>query len=173
MLNRNQKSEIVKGLEERFRKQRVSLFANFSGISVDKLAKLRRELKKMGSEFKVVKKTLLGRALEAVGLTGLKPEELRGETGIVFGYEDQVLPAKVVYKFIKENKTFKVLKGLLEGRIIDASAAAALARLPSREQLLAELTRALNAPVQSLVNVLQGNIRNLVIVLDKIRNTKS
>lgn len=169
MLNRGGKAEVVQGLEDRLRKQRVSLFANFSGISVGKLAKLRRELKRVGAEFKVVKKTLLGRALEAAGLVELKSEELQGEVGVVFGYDNQVLPAKVVYKFIKENKTFKVLRGLFEGRIIDASAAAALANLPTREELLAEVARVLNAPMQSLVNVLQGNIKKLVVVLSKIK----
>ncbi len=172
MLNRTQKAHLVEELKERFEKQRVSLFANFTGISVAKLGQFRRELKKIGAEFKVAKKTLLDRALKAVGLE-INPEEMQGEIGIIFGYEDQAAPAKAAAKFAKENKTFKVLKGVLEGKVMDVSGVTALARLPSREEMLAQVARAFNAPIQNLVNALQGNIRNLVVVLDRIKINKS
>lgn len=170
-LRRDQKAEIAKGLEERFKKQRVSVFANFAGISVAKLSQFRRELKKIGAEFKVAKKTLLDRALRAVGFE-VNPDELKGEVGVIFGYEDQAAPAKLAAKFAKENKTFKVIKGILEGKIMEAAGITALAKLPSREELLGQVARAFNSPIQSLVNVLQGNIRNLVVVLNKVKEKR-
>ena len=171
-LTRSDKAELIKGLEERFKKQKVSVFANFSGISVAKLSQFRRELKKVGAEFKVAKKTFLGRVFAALGL-GLKPEELGGEVGVIFGYEDQVAPAKAAAKFAKENKTFKFLKGILDGKVIEAAGVATLAKLPSRQELLAEAARAFNSPIQNLVNVLQGSIRNLVVVLHQIKYKKA
>ena len=102
----------------------------------------------------------------------MKTEELRGEVGIIFGYEDQAAPAKAASKFAKENKSFRILKGFLGGKLIEAPEVMALARLPSREELLAELARALNSPIQSLVNALQGNIRNLVVVLSRVKDKK-
>lgn len=171
MLNRQQKEKLVSELDDKFRRQRVSIFADLRGISVAKLSAFRRELKKIGAEFKVAKKTLLKRALDAVGID-IEPKKLEGELGIIFGYEDQVAPAKAAVIFSKGNETFKVLKGILEGKILETKDILALARLPSRGQLLAEIARALNSPIQGLVNALEGNIRNLVVVLNQIKNNK-
>jgi large subunit ribosomal protein L10 len=138
---------------------------------VAKLSQFRRGLKKIGAEFKVAKKTLLRRALDAVSI-GIEPEKLEGEIGVIFGYEDQVAPAKAAAKFAKENETFRLLKGILAGKILEAKDVLALAKLPSRGELLAELARSFQAPIQGLVNVLHGNIRNLVVVLNQIKDKK-
>src|SRR3989344_5247131 len=132
MLTKSEKAEVVGGLTDRFRRQRVSIFADFRGISVAKLTAFRGELRAIGAEFKVAKKTLLKRALEAAGpeFGGIEPKDLEGEIGVIFGYEDQVAPAKAAAKFSKENETFKVLKGMLAGKIIEAKAIIALAKLP-------------------------------------------
>ena len=175
MLNREEKAKLVSELEDRFRRQRVSIFANLRGISVAKLSQFRRELKKIGAEFKVAKKTLLKRALEAVGpaFSGrIEPEKLEGEIGVIFGYEDQAAPAKAAAKFAKENETFRLLKGILGEKILEAKDVLALAKLPSRGELLAELARSFQAPIQGLVNVLHGSIRNLVVVLNQIKDKK-
>lgn len=172
MKTREDKTNIVNELEERFKRQRVSVFANFTGISVAKLSRFRRELKKIGAEFKVAKKTLLDRAMKAAGLE-ISPDELKGEVGVIFGYEDQAAPAKLTAKFAKENKTFKILKGILAGKMLEAAGVSALARLPSREEMLAQVARAFNSPIQGLVNALSGNIKNLVVVLSKIKSAKS
>ena len=134
----------VAELTDKFRKSGVSIFADLRGISVAKLSAFRRELSKIGAEFKVAKKTLLRRALEAAGpaFGGIEPKALDGEIGVIFGYEDQVAPAKAATKFAKENETFKVLKGVLEGRMLEAAEILALARLPSRGELLAALAAA-------------------------------
>ena len=171
MLTRQQKEKLVAGLEDKFRRQRVSIFTDLRGISVAKLSAFRRELRKSGAELKMGKKTLLKRALDAVGIN-IEPKTLEGELGVIFGYEDQVAPAKAAAKFSKVNETFKVVKGILEGRILEAKDVLALARLLSREQLLAQVMRALNSPIQGLVRALAGNIRNLVVVLSKINNKK-
>ncbi len=168
MLSRDQKSKLITELAERFGRQRISIFADIRGLSVMKLAQFRRELKKIGAELKVIKKTLLKRALDAVGVA-IEPKALDGEIGVIFGYEDQIAAAKAASKFAKDNETFKFLKGILEGKILEASSVLALAKLPPREQLLAQLAGALNSTIQGLVNVLQGNIKNLVVVLSKIK----
>ena len=172
MLTKSEKIEVVEGLTERFKRQRVSIFADFRGISVAKLSALRRELKKLGAEFKVAKKTLLKRAIEAASAGEIEPKTLEGEIGVIFGYEDQIEPAKAVAKFAKENETFKVLKGILAGKVLEAKEVLALAKLPAREQLLAQLAYVLNEPIQGLAMVLQGNLRNLVVVLNRVRDTK-
>lgn len=168
MLSREEKAKRVEGLKERFGRQRISIFTDIRGIPVAGLMAFRRELKKIGAELKVIKKTLLGRALEAAEI-GIEPKQLDGEVAVVFGYEDQVSPAKAAARFAKENASFKLLKGFLEGRVLEAGEVVALARLPSREVLLGQLARTLNAPIQRLANVLEGSIRNLVVVLSRIK----
>ncbi len=172
MLTRAQKEEVVGELTGRFQRQRVSIFADFRGISVAKLSALRRELKKLGAEFKVAKKTLFRRAIEAARAGDIEPKALEGEIGVIFGYEDQIAPAKAAAKFAKENETFKILKGLLSGKVLEAKEVLALARLPAREQLLGQLAYVLNGPIQGLARVLEGNLRNLVAVLNQINKNR-
>lgn len=171
MLSRDQKQKIVIDLIERFKRQKLAIFADIRGISVAKLSQFRRELKKADAELKVAKKTLFDRALNALGL-GLKSRELDGEIGVIFCYDDEIIPAKTAAKFAKENETFKFLKGVMAGRILEASSVLVMAKLPSRERLLAQLAGVLNSPIQNLFNVLQGNIRNLVVVLGQIQSKR-
>ena len=167
MLHREDKEKLVASLRERFARQRVSLFADIRGISVAKLSAFRRELAHIGAEFKVTKKTLLKRALQAAGIR-IEPRELEGELGVIFGYEDLVAPAKLAAKFARENDTFKVRKGLLEGKILEVAEVQALAKLPPRDTLLAMLAQVLVAPIRGLATALEGNIRNLAVVFHKI-----
>ena len=89
--------------------------------------------------------------------------------------KDAVAPAKILKEFIKETKTeaLTVKAGLVDGQVIDVAAVDALASLPSREELLAKLVGSMQAPISGLVNVLQGNIRNMVYVLDAVRAKKA
>ena len=175
MLTRTQKAVVVDELCDRLGRQRISIFTDIRGVSVAKLSALRRELRKAGAELKVAKKTLLKRALQATGTAfgGVEPKALDGEIGVIFGYEDQVAPAKAAAKFAQDNETFKVLTGVLEGRMLAAGEILALARLPSRDALLAQLANALEAPIRNLAGALGGTIRNLVGVLGNVNRQKS
>src|SRR3989338_7452095 len=168
-LTREKKSKIVEELTEMFKKQKIAVFSDFRGVGVSKLTALRREMKKTGAEFRVAKKTFLRIALKVIGID-YDPKELEGEIGVILGYEDQIAPVKSAVKFGKENKTFKILKGILDGKFLEGKDVLALAKLPSREQLLAKLVWTLNSPIQGFHNVLNANLKNLVVVLNKINN---
>lgn len=171
MLTKHEKESIVSDLALRFSRQRVLLFAAFRGISVGALARFRRELKALGAEFKVAKKTLLKRALGIAGID-LDPEELEGEIGVILGYEDEASPAKLAAKFAKGHEGFKLVRGILGGKLLEAAGVAALAKLPSREILLAQVARVFQAPIQGLAFALAGNIRNVVTVLNAVKASK-
>jgi len=171
MIAREKKKEVVKGLEEKFKKQKIAIIADFRGVNVARLTGLRREMKKVGAEFKVAKKTFLRLAFKSAGIE-YDPKELDGEIGVIFGYEDQIAPAKALTKFLKENKTFKVLKGLLDGKFLTAPEVETLAKMPSREQLLGQLVWTLNSPIRGFHTVLSANMRNLAVVLNKIKDKK-
>ena len=171
MLNKDQKQKVADDLAERFRRQKIAFFSDFHGVSVAKIQALRRLLKKDEAEYKVAKKTLLDRALEKAGLK-LKTKELQGEIGVTFAYGDEVAPAKTLSKFSRSNETFKILGGILGSRILTGKEILALAKLPPREVLLAQLLRVLQSPMRGLAIVLQGNIKNLVVVLSKIKDNR-
>ena len=171
MITRKQKEDIVKDLADKFSQEKIAIFALVKNIPSGKLNAFRRELKKINAELKLAKKTLMKRALEGIGLE-INPKRLEGEVGVIFGYENQVDTAKLAQKFRKENETFKILLGLLEKKMLSPEDLLALAKLPTKEQLLAILAYTLSSPLRGLVNVLQANQRNLVVVLNKIKDKK-
>ena len=124
-----------------------------------------------GIEYRVVKNAYTRIAATELGFEGLG-EHLVGPVAIAISYDDAVAPAKTLAEFAKEHKILTLKAGVVEGQVIDADGVKALASLPSREVLIAKLLGSMNAPITGMVNVLQGNIRNLVYTLDAIRAQK-
>lgn len=171
MLTKTQKAKIVEELVDKFKRQKIAIFSDFHGVSVSKAQQLRRLLKKEQAEYRVAKKTLFDRALEANGFS-LKTQEMKGEIGVAFGYGDETASAKTLFKFSKRNDTFKILGGFLGTRTLSDKEVFVLAKLPSRDVLLGQLLGALQSPMRGLVTVLQGNTKNLVVILNKIKENK-
>lgn len=169
MLNKLQKSEVVRELTDKFKRQKIAIFSDFRGVGVAQSQVLRRALRKNDAEYKVAKKNLLDRALDNAGVA-IKTKDLQGEIGVAFGYGDEASPAKTLVKFGKENETFKILGGILGSRMLTEKEVLALSRLPSREALLAQVVGAISAPMRGLAMVLAGSMRNLVVVINKVKD---
>ena len=168
MLTKKKKEEIVHDLAEKFTRQKIGIFSDFHGISVEKIQNLRKSLKKENAEYRVAKKTLFDRALKNADIA-YAIKELKGEIGIAFGYENETSTAKILLKFARENESFKIMAGILNDRILTPSEVVRIAKLPPREILIGQLMSTLQFPARGLVTVLQGTIRNLVVVLHKIK----
>ena len=168
------KAAVVEEMKEKLQSAQGAVFVGFSGLSVADVTKLRRKFREGGVEYKVVKNTLTRIAADELGFNDLDAV-LEGPTAIAYSAEDTVAPAKILKDFIKETKTeaLTVKAGIADGQVIDAAAVEALASLPSREELLAKLVGSMQTPISGLVNVLQGNIRNMVYVLDAVRAKKA
>ena len=168
------KAAVVEEMKDKLQSAQGAVFVGFSGLSVADVTKLRRKFREGGVEYKVVKNTLTRIAADELGFNDLDAV-LEGPTAIAYSAEDTVAPAKILKDFIKETKTeaLTVKAGIADGQVIDAAAVEALASLPSREELLAKLVGSMQAPISGLVNVLQGNIRNMVYVLDAVRAKKA
>ena len=168
------KAAVVEEMKEKLQSAQGAVFVGFSGLSVADVTKLRRKFREGGVEYKVVKNTLTRIAADELGFNDLDAV-LEGPTAIAYSAEDTVAPAKILKDFIKETKTeaLTVKAGIADGQVIDAAAVEALASLPSREELLAKLVGSMQAPISGLVNVLQGNIRNMVYVLDAVHAKKA
>ncbi|MGI6552702.1 MAG: 50S ribosomal protein L10 [Clostridia bacterium] len=168
---RERKQQIVNEIKEKLDNSSAVIVTDYRGLNVSQMTKLRAELRNAGIEYKVLKNTLTSLAARELDLADLD-NYLSGPTAIAFSREDPVAPAKVLTKFAKEHKALEIKGGLLDGKIIDANSIKALADLPGREELLAQVLRGFQSPLSQLVNVLNGPIRNLVYVLEAVRKQK-
>ncbi len=163
------KRDIIAVLKERIAKATSVVFVNFDKLTHKESEELRGLLRQEQSECYVAKKTLLDIAFKESGNQQIKAKELSGQIVSVFGYGDQVSPAKVINNFRKDKEEkLNFVGGILEGKSLTAAEVHGLALLPSKQELLAKLVGSLNAPVSGFVNALAGNIRNLVNVLKAI-----
>jgi large subunit ribosomal protein L10 len=167
-MTKERKQELVEQLTERLRGAPSLYLTDFTGIAVKPMTDLRRRLRRVGSEYVVVKNTLALRALGKATLPGLD-DELAGPTGFVFGATDPIAVAKVLADFQKENETLKVKAGLVDGRTMTGDEIRRLATLPSREQLLAQLAGALQAPLAGFVGALSGLLQQFVGAVEALR----
>lgn len=170
---RGQKKQIFTEVSEKIDKAKSVIFTEFKSLSTKDSEVLRRELKQESSEYLVAKKTILELAYKDRNITGLDLKSMVGNLAAIFGYGDEVTPAKLVDRFRKgKEDKINFLGGILEGRFISAQEVGNLAKLPSRPELYAQLVGSLNAPVSGFVNALSGNLRNLVGVLNAIKDKK-
>ena len=156
-----QKEELVKALAERMKSAKVIILTDYRGINVADVTKLRADLRNTNSEYKVIKNNIIKRALDANGESGLD-DLLEGPTAIVIGTEDYLEPSKVIYNFSKNNEFYKIKGGIIEGKVMTAEEIITLAKLPSRQELMAKLAGAL-----------LGNITKLAVALDAVREQKA
>ena len=161
-LTKVQKQKIIDNLKEKIDKQKSIVFADFTGLKVKNIDRLRQELKKKDSELKVVKKTLVSLAFKEKKIE-VDLKKLKGEIVLAFGYRDEILPFKTLYEFSKENKNLKILGGLIGQEILEKEKAIELGQLPSREELLAQLFFTAKSPLLGLYNILQRNLSILKV----------
>ena len=170
-----QKINTVKDLSEKLPKAKIIVFTSFSkfgekGLSVQKTQELKRNLRSTESEYIVSKKTLMGVAFKNTEYSDMvSMENFDGSVGLVLGYGDIISASKSVYNFSKSNTSLKILGALMDKTFIGTDKFIELARLPSREVLLSKMMGVLSSPMSGLVNVLQGNLRNLVLILSNIK----
>ena len=146
---RENKVEAVKNLEDLFKNANALVMAEYRGLSVSQQTKLRRDLKKAGASFNVVKMTLAKRAAENIGLESLS-EHFTGPTGITVIESDPVEAAKVLKNFAKDNEAFVVKGGLMNSEPLTVDQINVLANIEPRDVLLAKIAGGFNAPLVKL-----------------------
>ena len=166
-----QKQTIVASLKDKLSRQKANVFLDFKGVDSKTLFKLRDELKAARCGLLVMKKTLLKKALGLLGQRDVykKVSEVEGQLALAFGFEDEVVPAKICRKIQKENEQLKILGGVFGGQYWGKEKMLELAELPPRNELLGRLVGSLQAPVRNFVYVLNGNIKGLMTVLLKAK----
>jgi len=156
----------IEELRERMTQTRSLFLTDFRGLTVGEISKLRRELNKGGATYAVVKNTLFTKA--APEIAGQLEAYLHGPTAVVFAGEDVVGPAKALQSFVDETKKLEVKAGLVDGRVIGKAEVEQLSKLPSFDELRAQLVGLLMAPLQNLVSTLSGKQTELAGVLESL-----
>ena len=155
-----QKKESVKVLAEKIKESKAVILVEYRGVTVEQITKIRADLRNIDSEYKVIKNNITKRALNENGITELD-DILEGPVAVAFGKEDYLGISKVLYNFSKDNEFYKIKAGIIDGKVVSGDEIATLAKLPSREELIAKLA-----------GVLLANISKLAVSLDQVRVQK-
>lgn len=145
----------VAALADRMRNSVAGVIVDYKGINVEDDTKLRKELREAGVEYTVVKNSILKRAADEVGLEGIDPI-LEGTTAIATSADDYVVSARILQKYADAHEFFNVKSGYLDGEVIDVAKIQSLAKLPSREVLLATVCNVFNAPIAAFARAVQA-----------------
>lgn len=173
MLTKDQKKELVKKLTEKIKTAKAAVLVDYKGLKVKDATELKKALRAGGVEYMVVRKTLLNIAFKNAGVEGLNIKTMEGQVALSLSNEDEVSGAKLIDTFAKKNANVKMIGGVLGKQVMDAAQVKALAKIPSKEQLLGQLVGTLNAPISGFANVLAGNLRGLVQVLNAVKEQKA
>ncbi len=149
------KKQAVTELTEKLKGSCAGVIVDYKGITVDEDTKLRKELREAGVEYKVVKNTLLHLAAKEAGLSEID-SVLEGTTAIALCADDHVAAARVIGKFADTHKNYNIKSGFLDGEVISIDMINSLAKLPSREILLATVCNAFNAPIAAFARAIQA-----------------
>jgi large subunit ribosomal protein L10 len=153
--NLENKKQLVEEIKGKLEKAQSVVFVNYSGLNVAQADKLRKDFRENNAEYKVYKNRLMLRALNELGISGVE-EHLSGTTSVAFGYENQVVPAKLLADAAKESNTMAVKFGIFDGKVVDSNYVKQIASLPPKEILIAQLLSALNGPVSGLARALNA-----------------
>jgi large subunit ribosomal protein L10 len=162
-MDRAQKQASIETLQQTLQDQTTVLVVHASGLTVAEVTDLRRKMRAANTGLKVMKNTLARRAVEGTKFDGLKTM-LKGPTALVYS-TDPVAPAKVVADFAKTNDKIKFVGGLLGAQLLDAKSAAALAKLPSLNELRAKIVGILQTPATRIAVVLKEPAGKLARVM--------
>jgi large subunit ribosomal protein L7/L12 len=173
-MKKEEKVTAVAELTEKFGRARLAILTECVGLPVNQVTELRKQLRGAKAEYRIVKNTLAARAAEGTVLAGLKGH-LKGPTGVVIGYDDPVLPTKVLKDFIgaeKREEKIRMTAGVLEGKILQPSELAAVATLPKKEVLVAMLLSAMQGPIRGVVYTLSAVLSKFVRVIAAIQDKR-
>ncbi len=155
-----QKEEEVKKLAEKMQKSSLILLTDYRGINVADVTELRKKLREANGSYSVIKNNITRRALAECKIEGLD-EALVGPTAVITTEENYLDSLKAVYEYSKDNEFYKIKAGVIDGKVVSSEELITLAKLPSREVLIAQLA-----------GCLLGNISKLAVALDQVAKQK-
>ncbi len=171
-MKREKKEQIVKEVSEKLEKAQGIYLTEFQGLDVAKMAELRNEFRKAGVEYKVVKNTLVEKALKNVEGGDRLAEGLVNTTGLAIGYDDPVVPAKIIEKFGKDNELLKFKMAAIDGSVFEADKLKELSKMLSKTENIGRVAGLVNNVISSVPMVVNAVMRDLVSVIDQVAKQK-
>lgn len=165
------KQALVEEIKEKIEGAQSIVLVNYRGLSVEEVTELRSKYREANVDYKVYKNTMMRRAFQDLGVDGLD-EILKGPSAIAFGMEDPASAAKISAEFAENHEALEIKAGFVDGKVLSVSEVDALAKLPSKEVLIAQVLGGLNAPIQGLANVMNGTLSGFARVLAQIAEKK-
>lgn len=162
------KQDVVQEIVEKLNRAQAMVLVDYRGLNVEQVTDLRNQYRQEQIDYKVYKNTMMRFALKEAGIDGMD-EYLTGPNAVAFSFEDPVAAAKVSQKYAKGNDKLVIKAGVVDGKVIDKTGVEALAKLPPKEVLVAQVLGTLNAPITGLATALQGTYGGLVRCLDQVR----
>ncbi|MBA2252647.1 MAG: 50S ribosomal protein L7/L12 [Nitrospirales bacterium] len=173
-MKKEEKATAIAELHEKFSRAKLAVMTECSGLEVNHVTELRRQLRGVKAEFRVMKNTLAARAVEGTQIVAAK-SHFKGPLAVLIGYDDPAVATKILRDFIKAEKReekIKITVGVLDGNLLQAEQLLAVASLPSKAVLISMLLSAMQGPARGLVYALSGLMRGLVGVLAAIQDKK-
>ncbi|MGH7889045.1 MAG: 50S ribosomal protein L10, partial [Thermodesulfobacteriota bacterium] len=171
-MQKTEKTKLVEELKQKLEKSNSIFLADFTGLNVEDMTRLRRNLKEKSIDFRIAKNTLTRLAAKESGKESIL-DYLEGPVGVAYIYGDPTWAAKIFYESYKKIEKPKIKAFLIEKQLYRGEKLKEWATLPPKEEVLAELVAALNSPIANLVGILNGIIQNLVLTLEGLVEKKS
>jgi large subunit ribosomal protein L10 len=171
MITKDKKKELVKKLKELYNSSSGIVITEYRALSMEEITSLREELKKLGDTFKVVKNTLMKRAIEENKAEGTD-RLFVGPIAVAFSKEDIGQTAKAILEFRKKVEKVDLKGALVDGRLYEREEIEQIAKLPSKDVLLGQLAGTMVAPLSNFASVLAASIRDFVNVLNNLKDKK-
>jgi len=171
-LDINSKKQCVENVKEKFDQAQAFFITHNLGLKSGQITALRRDIKNQGGEFKVVKNTLIKRAIEGKSYSNDISKDFEGPVAVAFSYKDPAAVAKALFKYIDGSKKLLVKTGFLGQTMLSAKDIELLSKLPGRDELIAKAVRTIAAPLQSLMGVLTAVPRDFLNVLTAVKDKK-
>lgn len=169
---KSEKVTVIEEIKENLSSSKIAILTEFQGMTVSETNELRKLFREADINYRVYKNTLLAIAARELGVSGVD-EFLVGTTALAFSKNaDLVAPAKIAKDFGVKHQKFKVKGGILENKAINSEGVERLATLPPKEVLISMVLGGMQTPLSRLVGVLQGNMRNLLLVLKSVAEQK-
>jgi len=173
MMTREDKAQEISAISERFGKAKAAFLVDYKGMDVESVTRLRKTLRPLESEMRVVRNTLALRALkDHPTMDSALSENFVGTNAIVFAYGDPSAPAKALTEFSKDVEALQIKTGAMDGRALDAAKIKFLATLPSKQELQAQLLGVLSAPMTKFLGTLQAAPAGFARVLNAYKEQK-
>jgi len=170
-ITRSAKEQAVDTLTGELGRLKLAVMTDYRGLTVREVEDLRAALREQNITYRVTKNTLLRLAAKNTSnLAELDPGTFTGPMALAMGFDDEVAPARVIFQYAKKHDALEIVGAVTgDGQVLSAAQVKALATLPTREQLLAQVVGTIAAPLTGFVGIMAGNVRSIINVLNAIQ----